>query len=118
MTAHDTRIWHGIRPTNVARTLTDLADTHSDIERAFLRAIRAAPDVPDPQTNVMLLGYEADCYWPDHDLVAEIDDYATHGDRVAFERDRRKQNRYVANGIRCCGSAKRRCPLRSASCEG
>ena len=33
------------------------------------------------------------------DLVVEIDDYLTHGDRLAFERDRRKQNRYLLAGV-------------------
>jgi putative AbiEi antitoxin of type IV toxin-antitoxin system len=73
--------------------------TRSDIERAFLTDLRAAGDVPLPETNVGLHGFEADMYWRAHDLVAEIDDYLTHGDRLAFERDRRKQNAYLLAGL-------------------
>ncbi len=74
--------------------------TRSDIERALLRELRRAKDVPVPECNVHLLGFEADMHWPDHDLVVEIDDYLTHGDRLAFERDREKQNCYLLAGIR------------------
>lgn len=73
--------------------------TRSDIERAFLRALRTAGDVPLPETNVRVLGFEADMYWREHDLIAEIDDYLTHGDRLAFERDRLKQNTFLLAGI-------------------
>ncbi|MEJ7893606.1 MAG: hypothetical protein WKF94_13315 [Solirubrobacteraceae bacterium] len=73
--------------------------TRSDIERTFLRALRNAPGIPLPQCNVHLLGFEADMYWPEHDLVVEIDDYLTHGDRLAFERDRHKQNTYLLAGV-------------------
>jgi predicted transcriptional regulator of viral defense system len=31
--------------------------------------------------------------------VVEIDDYLTHGDRLTFERDRRKQTVYALHGI-------------------
>lgn len=73
--------------------------TRSQIERRFLRDLRADSTVPLPLTNERLYGYEADCYWPDHGLVVEIDVYATHGDRLAFERDRRKQTAYALHGI-------------------
>lgn len=73
--------------------------TRSQLERAFLTAIRAAGDIPEPETNEQLLGYEADFYWPDHGVVVEIDHYATHGDRLAFERDRRKRNAYTLAGL-------------------
>jgi very-short-patch-repair endonuclease len=31
---------------------------------------------------------EVDCLWPEQQVVAEIDSWSHHGDRVAFERDR------------------------------
>jgi hypothetical protein len=31
--------------------------------------------------------------------VVEVDDFATHGDRVAFERDRRERARLTALGL-------------------
>ena len=33
---------------------------------------------------------EVGAFWPAHRLVVEVDTFATHGDRMAFERDRRK----------------------------
>jgi very-short-patch-repair endonuclease len=73
--------------------------TRSQLERAFLTAIRAAGDIPEPLVNQRLHGFEADFYWPEPALVVEIDDYLTHGDRLAFERDRRKQTAYALEGI-------------------
>jgi len=73
--------------------------TRSQIERRFLNALRAAGDIPLPLANERLHGYEADFYWPQFALVVEIDAYATHGDRLSFERDRRKQTAYALAGI-------------------
>lgn len=73
--------------------------TRSQIERRFLADIRAAGDIALPSTNHEMHGFEADLYWPAHALVVEIDDYSTHGERRAFERDRRKQTAYALAGI-------------------
>lgn len=73
--------------------------TRSQIERRFLKDLRGAPDIPLPLTNHWMHGYEADFYWPASRLVVEIDDYRTHGDLLAFERDRRKQTAYALAGI-------------------
>lgn len=73
--------------------------TRSQIERAFLRDLRAATDIPEPLTNERIHGFEADFFWPQYDLAVEIDVYATHGDRLSFERDRRKQTAYALAGI-------------------
>lgn len=73
--------------------------TRSQIERRYLKDLRAAGDLPMPLANHWMHGYEADLHWPDHGLVIEIDDYLTHGDRRAFERDRRKQTAYALEGI-------------------
>lgn len=59
----------------------------SDVERAFLELIRAE-GLPMPATNAMVEGHEVDAVWFDRKLVVEIDHYATHGHRRAFERDR------------------------------
>lgn len=73
--------------------------TRSQVERALLGAIRADPRMPLPETNAMVEGFEADMWWPEHRLVVEVDTYLTHGDRLAFERDRRKQTVYAVAGI-------------------
>jgi very-short-patch-repair endonuclease len=52
-----------------------------------------------PQTNAVVHGEEVDAYWPEHHLIVEVDAFATHGDRVAFERDRRKRARLTAEGL-------------------
>jgi len=61
--------------------------TRSEAERALLRLIRQAR-LPPPRTNVRVAGHEVDAHWPDHPLVVEIDGYAYHRTRRAFERDR------------------------------
>ena len=61
--------------------------TRSELEEAFLELIRAE-GLPEPTMNAMAAGYEVDAVWPEHRLVVEIDHYATHGHRTAFERDR------------------------------
>ena len=63
--------------------------TRSEAERKLLRLIRRA-GIPLPQSNVRVAGYEVDAYWPEHRLVVEVDGFAFHGDRVAFEQDRKK----------------------------
>lgn len=72
--------------------------TRSATERLLLRIVRDAR-LPVPQTNAMVLGEEVDAFWPDHGVVVEVDAYGTHGDRAAFERDRRKRTRLTAAGL-------------------
>jgi len=63
--------------------------TRSEAERKVLELIRAAR-LPIPRTNTRLHGYEVDLLWPDQRLVVEVDGYAFHSHRAAFERDRRR----------------------------
>jgi very-short-patch-repair endonuclease len=63
--------------------------TRSEAERLFLALVRRA-GLPTPLTNVRVAGHEVDFHWPDHDLVVEVDGYAFHSTRRAFERDRRR----------------------------
>jgi very-short-patch-repair endonuclease len=65
------------------------ADAVSELERLYLDLLRSA-GIPEPQVNVLVDGHLVDCYWPDTDLVVELDSYEFHGDREAFERDRAK----------------------------
>jgi very-short-patch-repair endonuclease len=50
--------------------------------------------------NVSLHGHESDFFWAEQKLVVEVDGYASHGTRPAFERDRRRDQDYAAAGIR------------------
>ena len=61
--------------------------TRSEAERRLLRLIRSAA-LPSPETNARLCGYEVDFLWRDAGLAVEVDGYAFHRSRQAFERDR------------------------------
>jgi very-short-patch-repair endonuclease len=71
--------------------------TRSEAERRLQRLIRAAK-LPRPVTNVKVAGWEVDVFWPAARLVVEVDGYAYHGNRAAFERDRRKDAALVGAG--------------------
>jgi very-short-patch-repair endonuclease len=73
--------------------------TRSEKERA-LRKLIAQAQLPKPLTNVRLHGYLVDAYWPDHGLVVEFDGWQAHGHRSAFERDRKRDQVLLANGLR------------------
>jgi very-short-patch-repair endonuclease len=45
-------------------------------------------------------GYEVDLHWPEHRLIAELDGYAFHGHRRAFETDRLRDQVLLAAGHR------------------
>jgi very-short-patch-repair endonuclease len=72
--------------------------TRSQAEEKCLALIRDA-QLPEPEVNVRVHGYEVDFYWRQSGLVLEIDGYAFHGTRAAFERDRRKDAKLRAAGI-------------------
>jgi very-short-patch-repair endonuclease len=89
-----------------ARALNDaLAQAHepamtrSEAEAELLRLIRAAR-LPQPETNVCIAGYEVDFLWRAERLVVEVDGFAYHRTREAFERDRRKDADLQARGLR------------------
>jgi hypothetical protein len=48
--------------------------TQSELERNFLEFVRAA-GLPEPQTNVVVDEILADCFWPEHNLIAELDSF-------------------------------------------
>jgi very-short-patch-repair endonuclease len=73
--------------------------TRSEAERRLRRLVRAAR-LPRAQTNIKVAGWEVDAFWPAHRLVVEVDGFAYHGNRAAFERDRRKDAALVAAGYR------------------
>jgi Protein of unknown function (DUF559) len=56
------------------------------LERLFLDLLRAA-DPPTPQVNTLVEGFVVAAYWPAARLVVELQGYAYHSDRAAFERD-------------------------------
>jgi very-short-patch-repair endonuclease len=63
--------------------------TRSDLELLFLRLCRRH-GLPTPEVNVCIGPYEVDFLWREARLVVEVDGYAYHSSRRAFERDRRR----------------------------
>jgi very-short-patch-repair endonuclease len=72
--------------------------TRSEAERRLLdvlevRGLRA------PETNVRVGRYEVDLLWRAERLVVEVDGYAFHATRAAFERDRVRDAELQASGL-------------------
>jgi very-short-patch-repair endonuclease len=79
-----------------AAVLTALLDqrtgstiSRSEAEEQMSKLIRAA-NLPRPEMNYPLLGFNADFAWVEHRVVLEVDGYPFHSTKTAFERDRRK----------------------------
>jgi very-short-patch-repair endonuclease len=89
----------GTRPALRTASRTEPRLTRSEAERRLLRLVRAAK-LPVPVTNTKVAGWEVDAIWPRYKLIVEVDGYAYHGNRAAFERDRRKDAALVAAGYR------------------
>src|SRR4051794_7928508 len=73
--------------------------TRSELEERFLELVDDA-GLPRPETNAIIEGYEVDAVWRDARLIVELDGYATHGTRKAFERDRIRDRTLQARGWR------------------
>jgi len=78
----------------IGRTLT-----RSELEVAFL-ALVDTHGLPRPITNRTSDHGELDATWPDARLVVEVDGYATHGTREAFEADRARDRALQVDGWR------------------
>ena len=53
-----------------------------------------------PQINTIIAGFEVDAVWREAGLIVELDGFATHGTRRAFERDRVRDRRLMTAGWR------------------
>ncbi len=78
-----------------------VTNPHSEAERVTHRALIAA-GLNDWRANVELVidgrTFRPDLVFDDVKLIVEIDGFAFHGDRDAFERDRQRQNALTAAG--------------------
>jgi very-short-patch-repair endonuclease len=63
--------------------------TRSEAERTLLALLDRAR-LPLPVCNARVAGLEVDAVWPHRRLIVEVDGFATHGHRRAFERDRHR----------------------------
>jgi len=77
--------------------------TREELEARFL-AFLDARRLPRPHLNAWLtIGdrrYQADCLWSKQKVIVELDGFATHGTRAAFEEDRDRDRRLAAAGYR------------------
>jgi very-short-patch-repair endonuclease len=69
----------------------------SEAER-ILRKLCRESQLPQPLVNRPVCGFRADFLWPDANLILEVDGYLTHGNRIAFENDRRRDQAHIAAG--------------------
>jgi very-short-patch-repair endonuclease len=61
--------------------------TRSRLEDDFLPILRRH-NLPIPQINVHIAGHRVDAYFPDHNVVVELDGWGGHRTKTAFVRDR------------------------------
>lgn len=73
--------------------------TRSDLERRFLTALSKAA-VQEPETNVLVAGYEVDFLWRTKRVIVELDGRETHHTTAAFERDRARDRDLLTHGFR------------------
>jgi predicted transcriptional regulator of viral defense system len=73
--------------------------TRSELEDRFL-ALCERHRLPRPRTNFHVESMEVDACWPAHRLAVELDGWACHKDRQAFQRDRTKANELTRAGWR------------------
>ena len=87
------------------RALRFLVETHqrpalirSEAEERLLALIGKA-QLPAPDVNARVGPYEVDFLWREARLIVEVDGFAFHGDRAAFEADRRRDAELAARGF-------------------
>lgn len=87
------------RATRLLDSLELPSDSRSALEDRFVELCREHR-LPRPQLNVRLLDVEVDAVWPRARLVIELDGFAYHRHRAAFERDRARDAALQAAGYR------------------
>jgi very-short-patch-repair endonuclease len=87
------------------KTLATLLDRHtfrlsdSDLE-IYFRPLALAAGLPLPLTKHRVLGYEADFFFPDHDLIVETDGLRYHRTPSQQARMARRDQTHTAAGLR------------------
>ena len=96
---------HARRP-GLARLKAALAayrsrpDRKSNLERAFDTWLLEHPEIPEPQRNVYVCGWEIDCWWPEQKVALELDGREYHTSVQEMERDRLKDTKLQVAGIK------------------
>jgi very-short-patch-repair endonuclease len=73
--------------------------TRTELEDCFLTFVDDH-DLRRPEINTIIAGIEVDAGWREAGLIVELDGFATHGTRRAFERDRVRDRRLMTAGWR------------------
>jgi very-short-patch-repair endonuclease len=89
---------HGVRALRAVLADLDVSVTRGELERRF-RAFLKRRRLPRPAFNVAVLGYEVDCLWPEHRLIAELDGRSAHDTRMRFETDRARDRTLLVAGF-------------------
>jgi len=79
--------------------VTSRSSTRSELEARFLTLLDTH-GLPQPETNIIIEGIEVDAVWRQQRLIVELDGYAFHSTRQAFEHDRARDRHLTANGWR------------------
>jgi very-short-patch-repair endonuclease len=90
------------------------SEGRSPLEQRFHEFLREHR-IPEPHRNVEVLGHEVDALWPQARLIAELDGFAFHRHRAAFERDRARDTRLLLAGYRTIRITHRRLDTESGS---
>jgi very-short-patch-repair endonuclease len=90
----------GGRGTRRLRRMLELGvdDLRSKAERALKQWLRAA-SLPSPLFNAQIGPWKIDAYWPDHRLAVEINGHAAHSSPWAHDRDHRKEQYLLGQGL-------------------
>ena len=75
-------------------------DRKSDLERDFDALLAEHPEIPEPQRNIYIDGWEIDCYWPEQKLAVELDGRPYHIAVQDIEKDKYKDAKLLIIGIR------------------
>jgi very-short-patch-repair endonuclease len=86
----------GERGAPALRRVAGEPHTRSKLERRFLRFLKEH-GFPPPMTNEPLGPFTVDCYWPQFDLVIEVDEDAHN---LLFEEDRARDRYLIGLGLR------------------
>lgn len=72
--------------------------TRSEAERRFLM-LCTHHDLPRPEVNASIGGYEVDFYWRAHAVAVEVDGAAAHRTTRAFQTDRARDRILTTHGV-------------------
>jgi hypothetical protein len=71
--------------------------TRSEWEDTF-KDFCARYGLPTPIMSTVVCGFEVDAFFPDHNVIVELDSWEFHKDRSAFEADRERDAETLAHG--------------------